>query len=244
MRKTLRLQIVLWAGFIGWNGAALGQQANNPSDQFSTLGRRATSINQDMRQGPSNGTNVTQNNNAPTGNNAAGNGAGPAADGPSPATFSPPGQTINPDRGTDVDFARKLVQHGLLKAELGKLAVEKGQSDQVRNIGQALIDDHGRWAKTLARIADSNKFTLPEKMPAKYKTTIDRLRGLSGPAFDRAFLKELGHYQQADLDLLHAEVADGTIQPLRNFASRGIPGLERRMDVVNEESDKVALARK
>lgn len=235
MTPIVRVQIVFWAGFVGWNGVALAQQASNPSDQFTTLGRRATTINQDMRQGPANGTNVNQNNGAPTGNNAAGNNAGGAAEGPSPATFSPAGESINPDRGVDVRFARRIVEHGFLKAEMGKLAVAKGQSEQVRNIGQALIDDHGRWNKTLAKIAADNKIALPDKLAPKYKAVIGQLGALSGPDFDRAFLKDLEQYQNDDLALLRNESTKGVVDPLRKWASRGIPGLERRLEAVREE---------
>jgi len=244
MRPVVRLQIAFWAGFVGWNGAALAQQANNPSDQFTTLGRRATTINQDVRQGPANGTNVIQNNGGPTGNNGAGNNAGVAAEGPTPATFSQPGDSISPDRGVDVRFARRLVEHGFLKAEMGKLAVEKGQSEQVRNIGQGLIDDHNRWNKTLARITAENKISLPDKMAPKYKAAIDRLNALSGADFDRAFLKELVRYQDSDLALLHNEASNGTIEPLRKWASRGIPGLERRIEAAREEHASLAVAQK
>lgn len=244
MRPIVRLQIAFWAGFVGWNGAVLAQVANNPSDQFTTLGRRATSINQDVRQGPGNGTNITQNNGGPTGNNGAGSNAGVAAEGPTPATFSPAGESINPDRGVDVRFARRIVEDGFLKGEMGKLAVEKGQSEQVRNIGQGLIDDHGRWNKTLTKIAGENKITLPDKMGPKHKAVLDRLAALSGADFDRTFLKELVHYQDSDLTLLRNEARNGTIDPMRKFASRGIPGLERRIEAVREEHANLTVAEK
>jgi putative membrane protein len=244
MRPTVRLQIAFWAGFVGWNGAALAQQANNPSDQFTTLGRRATTINQDVRQGPANGTIVNQNNGGPTGNNLAGNNAGVVAEGPSPATFSQVGESTNGYRGVDVRFARRIVEHGFLKAEIGKLAVDKGQSEQVRNIGQALIDDHGKWNKTLTKIAADNKITLPEKLLPKYKAAIDRLNALSGADFDRAFLKDLEQYQNSDLAMLQNEASKGTIEALRKWASRGIPGLERRIEAVREEHASLMVAEK
>ncbi len=244
MRPIVSLQIAFWAGLAGWNGVALAQVANNPSDQFSTLGRRATTINQDVRQGPANGANVPQNNGAPTGNNGAGNNAGASAEGPTPATFSPPGDTINPDRGIDVRFARRIVEHGFLKGEMGKLAVQKGQSEQVRNIGQGLIDDHTRWSKTLGKIAADNKITLPVKTAPKYKSVIDKLSALSGADFDREFLAELVRYQDSDLTLLQNEAANGTIEPLRKWASRGVPGLERRIEAAREEHANVMTAQK
>jgi putative membrane protein len=235
MRQLVGIQFAFWAGFLAWNGPLLAQQANNPSDQFTTLGRRATTINQDVRQGPSNGTIVNQNNGGPTGNNLAGNGAGTGAEGPSPATFSPPGQTINPDRGIDVRFARRLVEHGMLKAEMGKLALTKGESEQVHNIGQGLIDDHARWSNTLEKIAGQSKIKLPEKLRPRYSAVVERLNALSGADFDVAFLKELTHYQDADLTLLKNESANGTVEPMRNWARKCVPGLERRLEAVREE---------
>jgi putative membrane protein len=135
----------------------------------------------------------------------------------------------------DVRFARRIVEHGILKAEMGKLALEKGQSEQVHNIGQALIDDHGRWNKTLGKIAGENGIKLPGKMTPKYTAVVEHLRGLSGADFDREFLAQLTRYQDSDLSLLHNEAANGTVQPLRNWARKCVPGLERRLEAVREE---------
>src|SRR5262249_33765478 len=133
MQRMLRFQVACLAGLLASNGILIAQQANNPSDQFSTLGRRATTINQDVRQGPSNGTIVNENNGGPTGNNGAGSGAGQGGPGimanyepPSPANTA---EDVSAAPISDADFARRIIEHGFLKAELGKLAVEKGQSD-------------------------------------------------------------------------------------------------------------------
>jgi predicted outer membrane protein len=81
-------------------------------------------------------------------------------------------------------------------------------------------------------------------MAPKYKAVIDRLSALSGADFDRAFLKELVHYQDSDLKLLQDEAANGTIDPLRKWASRGVPGLERRIEAAREEHANLTVAEK
>src|SRR5690349_11889362 len=53
------------------------------------------------------------------------------------------------DSGSKLDamdrhFIHKAGQGGLAEVELGKLAQEKGQSEEVKKFGQRMVDDHSK----------------------------------------------------------------------------------------------------
>jgi putative membrane protein len=240
MPGLLRVQATVWAGVLTSVGAIWAQQPNNnPSDQYTTLGRRATTINQDQRQtGVANAPN-NQSTGTQGANTVPESGAGTG--GPTPGTYTQPAESPTSETADDATFARRLVEHGLLKAELGKLAVQKGGSEQIRNIGQALIDDHDKWVKSLSKIAAENNIKLPDKMDQKRKAVVDRIAAASGPDFDRAFTRQVIRYQREDLSLLRDETANGTIAALRTWARKCIPGLERRVEAVQAEQASLGI---
>src|SRR5438309_2156957 len=46
--------------------------------------------------------------------------------------------------GSDQTFVMKAAKGGMAEVELGKLAAQKGSSDQVKKFGQRMVDDHGK----------------------------------------------------------------------------------------------------
>lgn len=91
----------------------------------------------------------------------------------------------------DKHFIRKAGVGGLAEVELGKLAAEKGQSEEVKKFGQRMVDDHGKANDQLKHLAESKGVTLPTDLSAKDKATKARLEKLSGENFDRAYMNDM-----------------------------------------------------
>ena len=64
----------------------------------------------------------------------------------------------------DKMFLRKAGEGGLAQVQLGKLAVEKASSQDVKDFGQKMVDEHTKLNNDMAPIADSMGVTLPKKM--------------------------------------------------------------------------------
>jgi len=88
--------------------------------------------------------------------------------------------------------------------ETGSLAVNKGHSKAVRNFGAMLVRDHRRVRQQGRDLAKSLKVTptpLRDFPLAKaHVAAMRNLRGLSGSAFDRAFLKHEVGFHNAVID--------------------------------------------
>ena len=158
-----------------------------------------------------------------------------AADRPATAT-NPPAQA---DRSTaagmlsaaDREFATKAAQGGMAEVEMGNLAQQQGSSDQMKDFGRKLVQDHTRMNNDLKDIASRENITLPTEISADQRKTIDRLSKLSGAQVDREFAKESVNDHKEDISEFQKEASSGENQSLKNFASSNIPVLQDHLNM-------------
>ena len=89
---------------------------------------------------------------------------------------------------TDQSFVMKAARGGMAEVELGKLAQDKGSSDQVKSFGKRMVDDHSKANDDLMSLAKSKNIQVRTSLSAKDQALKDRLSKLSGAAFDRAYM--------------------------------------------------------
>jgi putative membrane protein len=107
----------------------------------------------------------------------------------------------------DAQIAEIVVTANQIDVDAGKLAVQKATSDAVKKFGQLMVTDHMGVNKSASELAARLK-VVPQpsatsdalkKAAAAHMTT---LRGLSGAAFDRAYIDHEVAYHQQVLDAL------------------------------------------
>ncbi|MDQ3919775.1 MAG: DUF4142 domain-containing protein, partial [Acidobacteriota bacterium] len=100
----------------------------------------------------------------------------------------------NANRGSaamsaDEKFAMAAAMGGLEEVELGRIAAQKGASDEVRQFGQRMVDDHTRANEELMRVASGKGWTPPAALDAKHQAEMQKLSAMSGEKFDKAYVK-------------------------------------------------------
>ncbi len=102
--------------------------------------------------------------------------------------------------------------------QLSKMAQDKSQSQQVKELAQHMITDHQNADRKVTDLAEAQNVKLPDFQLAGYeKDTKDQLDKMKGTQFDRAFLTimESGHKMAAqDLELVRGAVKDPQIVAL------------------------------
>lgn len=105
---------------------------------------------------------------------------------------------------TDLVVLQRHHSVNVMEIEMGKLALTKGGAD-VKKYSKALVADHQKADKAALALAKARGVKLEdhpapktEQETAEHKKmteTMDKLKGLSGAEFDRAFLSEMvdGH---------------------------------------------------
>lgn len=111
-------------------------------------------------------------------------------------------QTVN-----DAQIASIVVTANQVDIDAGKLAASKATNPEVKKFGQQMVTDHTGVNKSATDLATKLKLT-PEDNPTSQQLksggeeNLKNLKGLSGAAFDKAYIDHEVTYHQAVLDAL------------------------------------------
>ncbi len=134
----------------------------------------------------------------------------------------------------DQRFMTEAIEGDLSEVNMGKLAQQKGGSDQVKQFGQALAQDHGDHLQKAQQLASQNGLQAPSE-PNKQQTAIyNRLEGLSGDRFDKAFAQAMVRDHEKDIKKYEKEAAAKS--PLSDFAQQTVPVLQKHLDMAKSLS--------
>jgi putative membrane protein len=137
-------------------------------------------------------------------------------------------------------FMNKAAQDGMAEIQLGQLAVQKGSSQSVKDFGGRMVTDHSRANDRLRNIATEKSVAFPGSLDAKDQALYDRLSGLSGDAFDRAYMQAMLRDHVQDVAEFRRESKMAKDQDLRSFASNTLPNLEDDLRMAKETASKVS----
>lgn len=108
---------------------------------------------------------------------------------------------------SDAEVAHVAVTANAIDVDLAKLALERGRSEQVKAFARTMVEDHtgvneqaAALAKKLGVTPASNDVSASLQQGAD--AAREKLSGLSGKAFDRAYIAREVEYHQAVLDAI------------------------------------------
>jgi putative membrane protein len=135
-------------------------------------------------------------------------------------------------------FATDAAQGGLAEVELGQLALQKGTSPQVKQFAQRMVTDHSQANSELMQLGKSENLDLPAQVDAKEKSEMDRLRGMSGSAFDAAYMQHMVQDHQKDVADFTKQAQSGSDPGLKSFAQKYLPVLQQHLQMAQAAEPK------
>lgn len=126
----------------------------------------------------------------------------------------------------DTKFMKEAAEGGMAEVALGKLAVEKGSSSDVKKFGQRMVDDHSKANDELKQLASQKNIDLPQALSAKDKATKAMLEKLSGEQFDQAYMKDMVKDHKKDVADFRRESRSAQDPDVKKFAAQTLPTLE------------------
>lgn len=148
--------------------------------------------------------------------------------GQNPATM--PDNTM-PTRVDDKKFLKDAAQGGMAEVELGKLAAQKATSPDVKQFGQKMVDDHTKANDQLKELASKESVSIPDGLDSKHQSRIDKLSKLSGPQFDKAYMKDQLRDHEQDVQEFKSEAQYGTDPNIKQFATQTLPVLQQHLEL-------------
>jgi putative membrane protein len=110
--------------------------------------------------------------------------------------------------GVKRDFMGYAYNISNQQVELGKLAVERGVTAQVREHGQQLVDLYGKKLQELKEMSGQYNVTLPQHMTEDEAGRVEALRDKSQDEFDKAYWDTVIETDKAALKEFEDNVKD------------------------------------
>ncbi|MHA6719038.1 DUF4142 domain-containing protein [Sphingomonas sp. RS6] len=131
-------------------------------------------------------------------------------------------------------FADMMAASDAYEIEAGKLAQQKATTDELKDFGREMVEDHSDSTEKLkAAAAQATPAITPAPaMNAEQEANLEALRSATGSAFDTAYKTQQTAAHEKALTALRAYAANGDVAPLKTFASGAA-------DTVSEHYDEI-----
>jgi predicted outer membrane protein len=96
-------------------------------------------------------------------------------------------------------FLKKAIEGNYAEVQMGQLAQNNAQNDDVKKYGKMLSDDHSAANQKALDAASKLGVTAPTEASAKQKSDYEKMSKLTGAAFDRMFARHMVEDHQKDL---------------------------------------------
>jgi putative membrane protein len=168
-----------------------------------------------------------------------------APGGQQPRTGQPPDQQTTPGglNGTlttntpapgDQSFVESIFKSDAVEVQLGQLAQQKSQSDDVKQFGQKMVDNRTKLDEQLQPIATKLDVQKPKEPSKKDRQLIARLESLSGPQFDEEYIKVVVKDNQQDVKDFKNEAESAQDPNLQQAAKSDAPILAQHLQAAEQ----------
>jgi putative membrane protein len=151
-------------------------------------------------------------------------------------------------------FVQKALKGGQMEVKMGQLAQQKGQNQEVKNLGQALVRDHTQANQQLQQIAQSLNISATDPQGRKeaheghdadkhqkHQQAMTKLEGQSGAEFDKEFVRmAIKHHKKsvAEFERCQQEVKDAQ---LKSFIQQTLPKLRQHLQMAQTAARSVGV---
>lgn len=135
----------------------------------------------------------------------------------------------------EVAFLKQAAENNHAEIESSRLAVQKSSDNRIKTFAQQMIEDHGKTAEELNRLAAAKGVDLPEGPSVLQKAKIKLLGSAEGSNFDRLYSENMGitaHRETLELfQKAMDNVKDGEV---RDFVAKTLPTLRHHLEMARQ----------
>ena|SRR5579885_379731 len=130
------------------------------------------------------------------------------------------------------DYVRQTAMSDLFEIQSSQMALDKSQDAAVRKFAQQMIHDHTQSSEKLKKLLQTENVNIapPSKLDQAHLALLDKLRGASGSAFDKDYVKDqiAGHREALAVQKTYA--ASGEDAKLKSFAQAAADMVQMHLD--------------
>jgi putative membrane protein len=134
----------------------------------------------------------------------------------------------------DKAFVKKALGGSMAEVEMGKLALQKSSNDQVKQFAQKMVDDHGKMIDQMKPAAQDMGVKVPDQPPAGEVKKMDKMKSLSGDAFDQAYIKEMVSDHKKDSKEFKQEAQMTKNPQLKELVTQGSQTIDGHLQMAEQ----------
>jgi putative membrane protein len=131
----------------------------------------------------------------------------------------------------DRTFVEKAASGGMAEIQAAQVAQQKASSPQVKQFASRMITDHTQANNELQQIAQQENIDVPSQPSQQDRSSVQRLGGMTGSAFDRSYAQDELRDHQQDVALFQREASSGKVPALKQFAQKTLPILRQHLQM-------------
>jgi predicted outer membrane protein len=143
------------------------------------------------------------------------------------------------------EFLREALESSTVRVQLGQLAAQKSQSDDIRHFSEQMVrDDTDLTNQVILRVARLLSMDGKKDLSKKDKQLVANLENLSGAQFDQQFLRVMLKDHQQDLKKFKTEMTLTQNRGVKVTAELGTAEISQRLkslEQMTESHSAVAL---
>ncbi len=164
---------------------------------------------------------------------APGSPGSPGSPGGMPGTEGS-GVPSNMPPAADQAFVRSVLESDATEVQLGQMAQQKSQSDDVKQFGQKMVENRKRLDDQLAPLAKQLEVSQPKGPNKKDKQEISKLESLSGPQFDEEYIKVVAKAHEKDVKNFKTEAQSAQDPNVQRAAQMDEPVIAQHLQAIQQ----------
>jgi putative membrane protein len=145
-----------------------------------------------------------------------------------------PDSLANQQASADQAFVRKALEGGAAEIQLGQLAQQKSQSEDVKQFAQKMVEEHTQLSEQMKPVAQQLGVKEPKGPSKKDKQLMAKLEGLSGPQFDEAYIQAMVKDHKEDLKEFKNEAQSALNQNVKQAAQQGAGVISQHLQMIEQ----------
>ena len=122
---------------------------------------------------------------------------------------------------------------------MGKMAQQKAQSQEVKQFGQQMAQDHDAANSELMAVASGKGADMPKGLDKDHTKLRDKLAKLNGADFDREYMRQMVKDHQKDVKDFEKEAKSGQDSDIKNFAQSTLPKLQQHLQMAQDIDKRI-----
>lgn len=141
-------------------------------------------------------------------------------------------------KAKDAEFLVNAAGINMEEIQLGELAQQQAVSQDVKDLGKMMVDEHQKVQAEVQALATSKSITLPTSLTKDGQDAYDKLMKQTGTDFDKKYANMMVDGHKDAISMFEKESNDAEDADIRNFASKTLPQLRAHLDHSMSCADK------